>query len=335
MIARGCGAVNPSAQPCAGRAVYATLEEGGPLSRPATMRTRSWPHDWTLRWATLRARLRLDELAIDELDAGLRALAVGTVLVLSLLGYPVTPSPGLGVSIPPALVAGALVVYNAAVVLGLGVPWRRRPGFVLYSVDCAVITGAILLTGGFFSPFLILYYAMVIGAALRLDLLRSLLLVAACAVVFTLLSSLYPTPADTGAIHLPWLVIGVTSLLMAGVTALAMKHAVDLEQARARLEEATAARLRLLNDLTRTVLSASPDTSALLRTVAAMAAEALGADCGLAVLLDAPTGSGPGQQGAEPGGDRRPPQVARSDGAAGRALPDSGGGRPAAADPVA
>ena len=73
---------------------------------------------------------------------------------------------------------------------------------------------------------------------------------------------------------------------MVVVTAVAMKRAVDIENARARLEEQTASRMRLLNDLTRTVLNASPDLAALLRTVAAIAPDTLGADCGLAVLFD-------------------------------------------------
>jgi len=156
------------------------------------------------------------------------------VLALSVFGYHYTPPPNLAVPIPPTVVAGGLIVYNAVVVLVLGVPWRRRPGFGLFVVDWLVVTTAIVLTGGFFSPFLILYYAMVIGAALRLALPRSLVLVAACSLVYAWLSNDYPTPADTGAVHLPWLVVGITSLLMVAVTAVAMKRAVDIENTRAR-----------------------------------------------------------------------------------------------------
>jgi signal transduction histidine kinase len=265
------------------------------------MRALHVPDNWYRELGRLRTRLRLDAYMVDELDAGLRALAVGIVLALSVFGYQYTPPPNLAVPIPPTLVAGGLIVYNAVVVLVLGVPWRRRPGFGLFVVDWLVVTTAIILTGGFFSPFLILYYAMVIGAALRLSLARTLLLVAACSLVYAWLSNEYPTPADTGAGHLPWLVVGITSLLMVAVTAVAMKRAVDIENTRARLEEQTAERLRLLNELTRTVLSATPDSAALLRTIAAIAPDALGADCGLAVLLD---------RAGQPQG------VARSDGAA-------------------
>jgi signal transduction histidine kinase len=88
------------------------------------------------------------------------------------------------------------------------------------------------------------------------------------------------------AFHLPLLVVGVTSLLMVAMTALTMRRVVDVENARVHLEQQTAQRFALLNDLTRTVLSASPDSAALLRTIAAIAPNALQADCALAVLLD-------------------------------------------------
>jgi signal transduction histidine kinase len=264
------------------------------------VRTIQGPKNWYQELVRLRARLRLDAFTVDELDAGLRGLAVGIVSAISLFGYPYIPLPEPLVRIPPALVAAALIGYNAAVVLVLGVPWRRRPGFGLFVVDWLVVTAAIMLTGGFFSPFLILYYALVIGAALRLSLVQNVGLVAACSVVYALLSTVYPTPADAGPVHLPWLVVGVTSLLMVVVTAVALKRAVTIENARARLEEQTASRLRLLNDLTRTVLQASPDLAALLRAVAAIAPDALGADSGLAVLFDR---------------NGQPRRVARSDGA--------------------
>jgi signal transduction histidine kinase len=264
------------------------------------VRTIQGPKNWYHELVRLRARLRLDAFTVDELDAGLRGLAVGIVSAISLFGYAYLSPPDLLVRIPPALVAAALIGYNAAVVLVLGVPWRRRPGFALFVVDWLVVTAAIVLTGGFFSPFLILYYALVIGAALRLSLVQNVGLVAACSVVYALLSTVYPTPAGSDPVHLPWLVVGVTSLLMVVVTAVALKRAVNIENARARLEEQTASRLRLLNDLTRTVLQASPDLAALLRAVAAIAPDALGADCGLAVLFDR---------------NGQPRRVARSDGA--------------------
>ena len=238
--------------------------------------------------AGVPARLRgwLDAVTLDQLDAALRGLAVGIVLVLSIIGYRYAePRPGFApLPVPPAAVAIGLVIYNIAVVLLLGVPWRRRPGFALFVLDWAVVSAAIILTGGFYSPFLILYYALVIGAALRLNLQRTLLLVLACSLVYAGLSRDSGAPGDA-AVHLPLLVVGITSLLMVAMTALAMKRAIDVENTQLGLEQQTARRLSLLNDLTGAVLSASPDTAALLRTVAALAPGALQADCALALLL--------------------------------------------------
>src|SRR4051812_1420413 len=194
---------------------------------------------------------------VDGLDAGIRGLAVVTVLVLSLLGYGQThPSP-TGIDIDPAYIAIALVGYNLLVVAVLGVPWRRAPGFSLFLLDWLVVSAAVLMTGGFFSPFLLLYYALIIGAALRVGLYRSLLLVGACAVVYAALTTARPTPVE--AVHLPALAVGITSLLMVAVTAVFMKRAVETEARRVEVEEHTAQQLRLLNDLTRLVLSGSPN----------------------------------------------------------------------------
>src|SRR5438874_5191392 len=171
---------------------------------------------------------------VDVLDAGIRGLAVVTVLVLSLLGYGQMRPSSDGMSADPVVVASGLVVYNLLVVVFLGVPWRRAPGFLLFLVDWVVVSAAVLLTGGFFSPFLLLYYALVIGAALRVGLYRSLLLVAGCAVVYAALSTGRPTPVE--AVHLPVLAVGITSLLMVAVTAVFMKRAVETEVRRVEVE---------------------------------------------------------------------------------------------------
>jgi signal transduction histidine kinase len=272
-----------------GRAPY-NAAQGAPASRAA--RREDGPNMAAVinKWiaAGIPGRLRgwLDAVSLDQLDAALRGLAVGIVLVLSFIGYryaDVRPA-FAPLPIEPTAVAIGLVIYNIAVVLLLGVPWRRRPGFALFALDWAVVSTAIILTGGFYSPFLILYYALVIGAALRLNLQRTLLLVLACSLVYAALSRDAGAAGDA-ALHLPLLVVGVTSLLMVAMTALAMKRAIDVENTQLGLEQQTARRLSLLNDLTAAVLSASPDTAALLRTVAALAPGALQADCALAVLL--------------------------------------------------
>jgi signal transduction histidine kinase len=222
-------------------------------------------------------------LSVDGLDAMIRALGVATVVVLSLAGYGRGHSDHLNDMADPFLVAGGLVLYNLLVILAAGVPWRRAPGFPLFVVDWAIASVAILVTGGSFSPFIILYYSLAIGAALRVGLSRSLIIVAACALVYVGLS--VTSAAAMEAFRLPILVVQVTSLVMVALTAVAMKRAVEVEARRVELEERAAGQLRLLHHLTNTVLSASPDLERVMRTVAAVSSEAVQADSGLAVMF--------------------------------------------------
>ncbi|MDQ6695190.1 MAG: ATP-binding protein [Chloroflexota bacterium] len=222
--------------------------------------------------------------SIDLLDAGIRTLGITTVLVMSLLGFghSTIPTPGLTSLGEPLLVAAGLVLYNLIIVLA-GVPWRHSPGFAHFALDWVVASAAIVITGGFLSPFIILYYALGIGAALRVGLTRSMLLVAGCGVVYAALSLSSRSPIE--AAKLPLLVVEVTSLLMVVVTAAGLKRAFEVEASRVQTEKEATDQIRMLNNLTNTVLQASPDLEALLRTVARVSSSALHADSGLAVLF--------------------------------------------------
>ncbi len=221
-------------------------------------------------------------LSLDGLDVVARALALATVIALSIGGY------GRNTDVPgradPLLVAAGLVIYNLLVILTTGVPWRRSPGYALFLLDWAVASAAIVLTGGFFSPFIVLYYAMAIGAALRVGLQRSLVLIAGCTLVFLLLS--FTTPAPPEAVKLPMLVVEVTSLVMLVVTTVGLQHVIEAEGRRLQLEEQSAAQFRLLNNLTTAVLAESPDLERVMRTIASVSSEAVHADSGLVVLFN-------------------------------------------------
>lgn len=223
-------------------------------------------------------------LSIDGLDAAIRAFGVATVLVLSLLGYGHFGGHSSGGPADPVGIALGLVLYNLLVILILGVPFRRPPSFALFLVDWTVITASVFLTGGFFSPFIILYYAMGIGAALRVGLSRSMLLVAACSAIYVFLGIV--SQADLGASKLPIVVIEIASLFMVVLTGVGMRNALEVEARRVQLEEQSASQLRLLNSLTNTVLSASPDLEEVMRSVASVSSQALQSDSGLAVLFD-------------------------------------------------
>lgn len=227
-----------------------------------------------------------DGLSVDGLDVAIRGLGMLSVVVLSVSGYghAVVGYTPLVAGVRPMEVAAWLVLYNLLVIVVAGVPWRRPPGFPLFLVDWVVASVAILLTGGSFSPFIILYYALAIGAALRVGLSRSLLLVGGCAVVFTAFSLAMPLTAE--AIELPVLVVQITSLAMVVVTAVGMKHTLEVEARRVELEERAAGQLRVLNDMTNSVLAASPELEKVLRTVAWVSKDALQADSSLAVLFN-------------------------------------------------
>ena len=100
-----------------------------------------------------------------------------------------------------------------------------------------------------------------------MGLSRSLLLVLGCALVYGFTSILSQPPVTES--HLPVLAVGITSLLMVSMTAVAMKRSVEVEVRRSDIEEKTAEQLRVLNNLTRVVLSGAPD----LERVKARAAE--------------------------------------------------------------
>jgi signal transduction histidine kinase len=250
---------------------------------PAARRPERATNRLALYWSMLTGRDAV--VSVNLLDAVVRALAVATVLVLALLGYGHPEAASLRGRVDPVLVALALVAYNLFVLAVLGVPWRRAPGFGLFVVDWAVVSLAVFVTRGFFSPFLILYYALIIGAALRLGLPRSLLLIGGCAVVYGALSVTQPGPLDPS--RFPILAVGLSSLLMVGVTAVALRHSVEVEVRRSELEEKTSSQLRIVNNLSRVVLSGSPDLERVMRTVAAASSRSLQADSGLAVLFGA------------------------------------------------
>ncbi|MDQ5824975.1 MAG: ATP-binding protein [Chloroflexota bacterium] len=222
-------------------------------------------------------------LSIDGLDAAVRAFGVATVLILSLLGYGRAGGNFAEGLADPVGVAVGLVLYNLLVIVLLGVPFRRPPSFALFLLDWLMVTGSVLLTGGFLSPFIILYYALGIGAALRVGFSRSMLLVGACSVVYVVLGMV--SQADLGAAKLPIVVIEIASLVMVVLTGVGMRNALEVEARRVQLEEQSAGQLRLLNGLINTVLSASPDLEDVMRTVASVSSEALQSDSGLAVLF--------------------------------------------------
>ena len=220
-------------------------------------------------------------LSIDGLDVTIRALALAVIVALNVTGVDRTSEIGSR----SAWVVASLIVYNAAVVALLGVPFKRAPSFALFMVDWLVGSTAIIITGGIFSPFLVLYFALAIGAALRTSLYRSLLLVAGCAAVLFTLAVVTPV---SPALALPIVVVEITSILMAVVTTVGMRHAVEVEAHRLHMEEQAVVQLRQLNADTQAVLAAggTSDLRIALQAVAAAARRSVDGDRALAVLTN-------------------------------------------------
>jgi signal transduction histidine kinase len=232
----------------------------------------------------LRLFVRDGAPSIEGLDAAIRGFSVAIVVVLSLLGHGNPVDAYAFYAADPTWLALGLVLYNLVVIAVLGVPWRTTPGFPLFVLDWLVASAAILLTGGFLSPFMILYYALIMGAALRIGLSRSAILVIACAALFITLMILRPDPV--ASLRLPIVVVQVTSLIMVMFMSVGMKRAVEVEARKMQLEEEAGNQLRLLNSLTHAALAGAPNLEQVLRTVASASSRAVSADRGFVVLFD-------------------------------------------------
>ena len=232
----------------------------------------------------LRLFVRDGAPSIEGLDAAIRGFSVTIVVFLSLLGHGSPVDAYAFYAADPTWLALGLVLYNLVVIAVLGVPWRTTPGFPLFVLDWIVASAAILLTGGFLSPFMILYYALVIGAALRVGLSRTALLVLACAALFITLMVLRPDPV--ASLRLPIVVVQVTSLIMVMFMSVGMKRAVEVEVRKMQLEEEAGNQLRLLNTLTHAALAGAPNLEQVLRTVASSSSKAVNADRGFVVLFE-------------------------------------------------
>jgi K+-sensing histidine kinase KdpD len=211
-------------------------------------------------------------LSLDGLDAVIRTLAMLVVVVLTLFRvfWPNGERHDASEAQRYLLVAAGLVGYNLGVIAIMGVPWRRTPREGLFLFDGAVALGAISLTGGVFSPFIVLTYALVIGATLRLNGAKPVYALAGCVGILTLSALLAGSDASqTGTV----LAVELTSLVMVSITAMSLRRTAEIEAERIVLEETQAFRLRQLNDLTESILSGSLDPGAVLKTVAQAAAE--------------------------------------------------------------
>lgn len=209
--------------------------------------------------------------AIERVVLALRWLALPIVLILSFFDRSTE-----GVFVPTTYMVLAVAAYNLLTFfLRYPLGWLRRTLNVL-TLDAVVATAAVYLTGGFHSSFFILYFSVVIGAALHLSLVPTILVALIVGLLYV--ATCFVNPAGVFSLYAAYILPAKVALLLV----VALLCALFLEQLRREHEEterekALAARLSALNDLFQQ-LTASLDLDHVLQTVVAASCRLLGAD---------------------------------------------------------
>jgi len=208
---------------------------------------------------------------IERAILALRWLALVIVLILSFFDRSTE-----GVFVPTAHVVLVVAAYNLLTLfLRYPLSWLRRTLNVL-ALDAVVATAAVYLTGGFHSSFFIIYFSVVIGAALHLSLVPTILVALIVGLLYV--TTCFVNPAGVFSPYAAYILPAKVALLLV----VALLCALLLEQLRrehqeTEREKALVARLSALNDLFQQ-LTASLDLDHVLQTVVAASCRLLGAD---------------------------------------------------------
>ncbi|MFQ6058974.1 MAG: ATP-binding protein [Anaerolineae bacterium] len=209
--------------------------------------------------------------AMERVVLALRWLALAIVLILSFFDRSTE-----GVFVPTTYMVLAVAAYNLLTFfLRYPVSWLRRTLNVL-TLDAVVATAAVYLTGGFHSSFFIIYFSVVIGAALHLSLVPTILVALIVGLLYV--ATCFVNPAGVFSLYAAYILPAKVALLLV----VALLCALLLEQLRrehqeTEREKALAARLSALNDLFQQ-LTASLDLDHVLQTVVTASCHLLGAD---------------------------------------------------------
>jgi len=177
---------------------------------------------------------------IDRVVLGLRWLALLVVLALCLF------EPRRQDLVPTPAMLLAVAVYNVAVLrLRRSLPWPRHMLNVL-ALDIAVATLAVYLTGGYLSSFFLIYFLAMVGAALYLTLVPTLVLGASLAVIYAIVSFLVP-PGFSEPFAVYILAAKVALLLMFTVLSGLLLAQLRIEQRETEREQLLSTRLAALS----------------------------------------------------------------------------------------
>ncbi len=213
----------------------------------------------------------------------LRWLALVLALVLASFDYFQE-----GVLLEPGYTALIIACYNLALVTaGRGIQWLRRPLNFL-AVDALVATGAVYLTGGHHSGFFVLFIYIVIGAALYIELVPTLLLSLVTALVYAGACAANPAGLSTSAAIYSMAIKLLFLLLTSSCVALTLAG-LRREHQKTETERLQIERMSVLNNLLQSV-TASLDVDRTLQTLADAARELLRTDVALVLLRDQAAG---------------------------------------------
>jgi signal transduction histidine kinase len=217
--------------------------------------------------------------AIERPIILLRWLALLLVLILHWFDRSTA-----GVFFPVPQMALVLVGCNGLLLLLMRyVRWLQRPLNYL-AVDTFLATLAVYLTGGYHSSFFVLYVFIIIGAAVHLELARTIIVALAIGLIYV--GACYVNPAGLEFPYAQYILSAkLLLLLVVAVLCGLLLEQLRREHQETERERALAQRLKALNDLFQH-LNTTLDLSHTLQTVAEAPKALLGADLTIITLLD-------------------------------------------------
>ncbi len=222
---------------------------------------------------------------IDRLLLVLRWVALAIALLLNL--WAEAPA---GFTHEPETAIFAVAAYNAFVSLA----WVRRDWLTprrLLIADTLVFTLGVAAAGGWHSSLYVLYFLVVLAAALHLSPVLSLGYTSLACLLYTAACVLVPN-WDWGVTSIEVLIGRTTVLLFTGLIAATLDQQIETERRIRKGEQEINSRLTVLNDLMSLELGSKLDVGKTLDVIARLARRAISAEFSAVCLF--PVGDGQG-----------------------------------------
>ncbi len=228
--------------------------------------------DWLGRWI-----LRLP--AIERPILFLRWFSLVLVLVLDIFDRSDS-----GVLLSVHYMAVIVAGYNAVLLFLMRYVRRLRGPLNYLALDTLITTTAVYLTGGYHSSFFVLYAFIAIGAAIHLELTRTVAVTLAIGLIYV--GACYVNPSGLESPYAQYILSAkLLLLLLVAVLCSLLVEQLRREHQETERERALAQRLAALNDLFQQ-LNTTLDLDVTLQTVAQAPRAYSGADLTSIALLD-------------------------------------------------